>query len=78
MKTKIKILVALKTTFSGFIIKDNLEEAGFDVINCPGRGSGLGAIPENESGYFIAGCEHTVPGWFQLAENPAEKSDIVP
>ena len=35
MQQKIKILVAEDDLQLGFIIKDNLQEAGFDVINCP-------------------------------------------
>ena len=36
MNKKIKVLIAEDDLQLGFIIKDNLEEAGFEVINCPG------------------------------------------
>ncbi len=35
MDRKVKILLAEDDLQLGFIIKDNLEEAGFEVINCP-------------------------------------------
>ena len=35
MNKKIKLLLAEDDLQMGFIIKDHLEEAGFDVINCP-------------------------------------------
>ena len=35
MEKKLKILLAEDDLQLGFIIKDNLEEAGYEVINCP-------------------------------------------
>ncbi len=35
MAEKTTILIAEDDLQLGFIIKDGLEEAGFDVINCP-------------------------------------------
>jgi DNA-binding response OmpR family regulator len=35
MDKKIRILLAEDDLQLGFIIKDNLQDAGFEVINCP-------------------------------------------
>ena len=35
MQTKAKVLLAEDDTSLAFVIKDNLEEEGYEVINCP-------------------------------------------
>jgi DNA-binding response OmpR family regulator len=75
---KIKILVAEDDLQLGFIIKDNLEEAGFEVINCPDGEAAWEHYQKNTPDLCILDVNMPYRDGFSLAKKIRQKSDIVP
>jgi DNA-binding response OmpR family regulator len=78
MQQKIKILVAEDDLQLGFIIKDNLEEAGFQVVNCPDGESGWEYYQKTNPDLCILDVNMPYRDGFSLAKKIRQKSDIVP
>lgn len=78
MQQKIKILVAEDDLQLGFIIKDNLEEAGFQVINCPDGEVAWEQFQKNNPDLCILDVNMPYRDGFALARKIRQKSDIVP
>src|SRR5258705_12929424 len=78
MKQKIKILVAEDDLQLGFIIKDNLEEAGFEVINCPDGEAGWEFYQKINPVICILDVNMPYRDGFSLAKKIRQKSDRVP
>jgi len=78
MEKKTRVLIAEDDAQLGFIIKDNLEEEGFDVLYCP---DGETAWEEFQSkGADICLLDVNMPSrdGFSLAKKIRSKSDVVP
>jgi DNA-binding response OmpR family regulator len=78
MKQKIKILVAEDDLQLGFIIKDNLEDTGFEVINCPDGESGWEYYQKMNPDLCILDVNMPYRDGFSLAKKIRQKSDIIP
>lgn len=78
MQQKTKILVAEDDLQLGFIIKDNLEEAGFQVINCPDGESAWEHYQKESPDLCILDVNMPYRDGFSLAKKIRQKSDRVP
>lgn len=78
MQHQIKILVAEDDLQLGFIIKDNLEEAGFSVINCPDGETAWEYYQKNNPDLCILDVNMPYRDGFSLARKIRQKSDRVP
>jgi DNA-binding response OmpR family regulator len=78
MQQKLKILIAEDDLQLGFIIKDNLEEAGFDVVNCPDGEAAWEYYQKTNPDLCILDVNMPYRDGFSLAKKIRQKSDIVP
>lgn len=78
MQQKIKILVAEDDLQLGFIIKDSLEEAGFQVINCPDGETAWEYYQKTDPDLCVLDVNMPYRDGFSLAKKIRQKSDIVP
>jgi DNA-binding response OmpR family regulator len=78
MQQKIKILVAEDDLQLGFIIKDNLEEAGFQVINCPDGEAAWEYYQKANPDLCILDVNMPYRDGFSVAKKIRQKSDVVP
>jgi DNA-binding response OmpR family regulator len=78
MQQKIKILVAEDDFQLGFIIKDNLEESGFQVINCPDGETAWEYYQKMHPDLCILDVNMPYRDGFSLAKKIRQKSDIIP
>jgi DNA-binding response OmpR family regulator len=78
MQQKIKILVAEDDLQLGFIIKDNLEEAGFQVINCPDGEAAWEYYQKTNPDVCILDINMPYRDGFNVAKKIRQKSDIIP
>lgn len=78
MQQKIKILVAEDDLQLGFIMKDSLEEAGYEVINCPDGETAWDQYQKHEPDLCILDVNMPYRDGFSLARKIRQKSDIVP
>jgi DNA-binding response OmpR family regulator len=78
MQQKTKILVAEDDLQLGFIIKDNLEEAGFQVINCPDGETAWEHYQKDNPDLCILDVNMPYRDGFSLARKIRQKSDKVP
>jgi DNA-binding response OmpR family regulator len=78
MNQTIKILVAEDDLQLGFIIKDNLEEAGYDVINCPDGETAWEQFGKRMPNICVLDINLPYRDGFSLAKKIRQKSDVVP
>ena len=78
MQQKVKILLAEDDLQLGFIIKDNLTEAGFDVINCPDGEIAWEQYQKVNPELCILDVNMPYRDGFSLAKKIRQKSDLVP
>jgi DNA-binding response OmpR family regulator len=78
MEKKIKILLAEDDLQLGFIIKDNLQEAGFEVINCPDGETAWDQYQKKDPDMCILDVNLPYRDGFTLAKKIRQKSDITP
>jgi DNA-binding response OmpR family regulator len=78
MEKGIKILVAEDDLQLGFIIKDNLEEEGYDVINCPDGESAWEQFQKRAPDICILDINLPYRDGFSVAKKIRQKSDVVP
>jgi DNA-binding response OmpR family regulator len=78
MPQKIKILVAEDDLQLGFIIKDNLEENGFDVVNCPDGETAWEYYQKTNPDLCILDVNMPYRDGYSVAKKIRQKSDIVP
>jgi DNA-binding response OmpR family regulator len=78
MQQKLKILLAEDDLQLGFIIKDNLNEAGFDVINCPDGEIAWEQYQKTNPDLCILDVNMPYRDGFSLAKKIRQKSDLVP
>jgi DNA-binding response OmpR family regulator len=78
MQQKTKILVAEDDLQLGFIIKDNLQEAGFDIINCPDGETAWEQYQKTNPDLCILDVNMPYRDGYSLAKKIRQKSDVVP
>lgn len=78
MQQKAKVLLAEDDLQLGFIIKDNLEEAGFQVINCPDGETAWEHFQKSNPDICILDVNMPYRDGFSLARKIRQKSDRVP
>lgn len=78
MEKKVKVLVAEDDLQLGFIIKDNLEEEGFEVINCPDGDVAWEQFQKRQPDICLLDVNMPSRDGFSLAKKIRQKSDIVP
>ncbi|HEX7904110.1 MAG TPA: response regulator transcription factor [Chitinophagaceae bacterium] len=78
MQEKIKILIAEDDLQLGFIIKDGLEEAGYEVINCPDGEIAWELYQKKNPDLCLLDVNMPYKDGFSLAKKIRQKSDIVP
>ena len=78
MQQKVRILVAEDDLQLGFIIKDNLEEAGFEIINCPDGETAWEYFQKTDPDLCILDVNMPYRDGFSLAKKIRQKSDVVP
>lgn len=78
MNSKAKVLLAEDDTSLAFVIKDNLEEDGYDVTWCADGEAALQQFQKN--GYDICLLDVMMPvkDGFTVAKKIRQKSDVVP
>ncbi|MEO6961616.1 MAG: response regulator transcription factor [Puia sp.] len=78
MNTKSKVLLAEDDLSLGYVIKDNLSDAGYDVVLCP---DGQTAIDKfNKEGFDICLLDVMMPNkdGFAVAKKIRQQTDVVP
>lgn len=78
MVKKLKILLAEDDLQLGFIIKDNLEEAGYEVINCPDGEVAWDYYQKKSPDICILDVNLPYRDGFSLAKKIRQKSDLMP
>jgi DNA-binding response OmpR family regulator len=78
MAKKIKILLAEDDLQLGFIIKDNLEEAGYEVINCPDGETAWDLFQKKSPDMCVLDVNLPYRDGFSLAKKIRQKSDVMP
>ena len=78
MKRKIKLLLAEDDLQLGFIIRDNLEEAGFEVINCPDGEMALEYYKKKTPDICILDVNMPYKDGFTVARKIRRQNDVVP
>lgn len=75
---KLTVLLAEDDLQLGFIIKDNLEEAGFEVINCPDGEAAWDQYQKKNPDLCILDVNLPYKDGFSIAKKIRQKSDITP
>ena len=78
MSTKAKVLLAEDDLSLGYVIKDNLVDAGYDVVLCP---DGQSAIDKfNKENFDICLLDVMMPNkdGFAVAKKIRQQTDIIP
>jgi DNA-binding response OmpR family regulator len=78
MEQKIRVLVAEDDLQLGFIIKDNLEEAGYQVVNCPDGETAWEYYQKTNPQICILDINMPYRDGYSLAKKIRQKSDVVP
>ena len=78
MDEKIKVLLAEDDLQLGFIIKDNLEEAGYEVTNCPDGESAWDFFQKINPDICLLDVNMPIKDGFSVARKIRQKSDVVP
>src|SRR5437764_6380936 len=78
MEKKVKVLLAEDDLQLGFIIKDNLEEDGYEVINCPDGEVAWEQFQKRQPDICLLDVNMPTRDGFSLAKKIRQKSDVVP
>src|SRR4051794_25933785 len=78
MTDKTKVLLAEDDLQLGFIIKDNLEEEGFDVINCPDGEVAWEQYLKKQPDICLLDVNMPARDGFSLAKKIRQRSDVIP
>src|SRR5947209_16251453 len=78
MDKKIKALVAEDDLQLGFIIKDSLEEEGFEVINCPDGDIAWEQFQKRAPDICLLDVNLPSRDGFSLAKKIRQRNDVVP
>src|SRR5436309_2065794 len=78
MDKKTKVLVAEDDLQLGFIIKDNLEEEGYEVINCPDGEAAWEQFQKKQPDICLLDINMPNRDGFSLAKKIRQRSDVIP
>lgn len=78
MQKKVKLLLAEDDLQLGFIIRDNLEEAGFEVINCPDGEAAWEYYQKKNPDLCILDVNMPYKDGFTVAKKIRIKNDVIP
>lgn len=78
IEKSIKVLLAEDDLQMGFIIKDNLEEEGFEVINCPDGETAWEQFQKRVPDICLLDVNMPVRDGFSLAKKIRQRNDVVP
>ena len=78
MDKKIRVLIAEDDLQLGFIIKDNLEEEGYEVINCPNGMVAWEQFQKKEPDICLLDINMPDRDGFSLAKKIRQISDVIP
>ena len=78
MPIKVKVLLAEDDTSLAFVIKDNLEEAGYEIIWCSDGEMAWQQFQKNDFDICLLDVMMPVKDGFTLAKKIRQKSDIIP
>ena len=78
MEKKVKVLLAEDDLQLGFIIKDNLEEEGFEVINCPNGEIAWEQFQKRQPDICLLDINMPNRDGFSVAKKIRQRSDVVP
>ncbi len=78
MQSKAKVLLAEDDTSLAFVIKDNLEEEGYDVTWCADGEAALQQFQKNGFDICLLDVMMPVKDGFTVAKKIRQKSDMVP
>ena len=78
MAVKIKVLLAEDDASLAFVIKDNLEEAGFEVVWCSDGEIAWQQFQKSEFDICLLDVMMPVKDGFTVAKKIRQKSDVVP
>ncbi|HLI92201.1 MAG TPA: response regulator transcription factor, partial [Puia sp.] len=76
--SKIKVLLAEDDLSLGYVIKDNLVDAGYDVTLCPDGQSAIDKFDKNEFGICLLDVMMPNKDGFAVAKKIRQQSDMVP
>src|SRR4030088_192752 len=78
MATKAKVLLAEDDASLGFIIKDALEEDGYEVVLCPDGQTAIDRFNKNEFDICLLDVMMPNKDGFAVAKKIRQQSDMVP
>src|ERR1700749_1881841 len=76
--SKIKVLLAEDDLSLGYVIKDNLVDAGYDVVLCPDGQAAIDKFDKNEFGICLLDVMMPNKDGFAVARKIRQQSDMVP
>jgi DNA-binding response OmpR family regulator len=77
-RTKSKVLLAEDDLALGFVIKDNLSDAGYDVVLCPDGQAAIDKFDKNEFDICLLDVMMPNKDGFAVAKKIRQQSDMVP
>ncbi len=78
MEKKIQVLLAEDDLQLGFLIKENLEEEGYEVINCPDGNSAWEYFQKRQPDICLLDVNMPYRDGFSLAKKMRQKNVVVP
>lgn len=78
MEKNIKVLLAEDDLQMGFIIKDNLEEEGYEVINCPDGETAWDQFQRKVPDICLLDVNMPGLNGFSLAKKIRQRNDVIP
>ncbi len=77
-RTKSKVLLAEDDLALGYVIKDNLSDAGYDVVLCPDGQAAIDKFDKNEFDICLLDVMMPNKDGFAVAKKIRQQSDMVP
>jgi len=78
MEKKIQVLLAEDDLQLGFLIKENLEEEGYEVINCPDGNTAWDFFLRKQPDICLLDVNMPYRDGFSVAKKIRQKNDVVP
>ncbi len=78
IEKSVKVLLAEDDLQMGFIIKDNLEDEGYEVINCPDGETAWEQFQKRTPDICLLDINMPVRDGFSLARKIRQRNDVVP
>jgi DNA-binding response OmpR family regulator len=75
---KVKVLLAEDDLSLGYVIKDNLTDAGYDVVLCPDGQSAIDKFDKNEFSICLLDVMMPNKNGFDVAKKIRQQTDLIP